>query len=89
MVNPKYPHRRQSSGEPCRIVRIETSLTEKEEERYQGYADYEGLSLNDWLRSCLNHGIDSRIEGLLQDQELKEGIERMECETAQPPEEQQ
>jgi hypothetical protein len=77
MAHPKYPYRRKSTQEPCRRVRVETTLTEKEETEYRKYAEYEGMSLTAWLHACLWSGIDVRIMGLLDEMEREEEHKRL------------
>jgi hypothetical protein len=77
MAKPRYPYRRKESQEPCRIVRVQTTLTEKEETEYRKYADYEGMSITAWLHACLWSGIDVRIAGLLDEMEREEELKKL------------
>ena len=75
MAKERYPCRRRNTNEPCRIVRVKTSLTEAEEREYTGYAKQEEMTLAAWLSACLAQGIEVRIMGLLHDEEIEEGLQ--------------
>lgn len=66
MARKQYPHRRRNNNEPCRAVRVWTTLTEKEEQQYTEYARRDGETLGQWLSGCLVQGIEERILGILE-----------------------